>query len=279
LQLNQILFQGGARVGIDNPGPNLLRPRSLWSFLNTLCTFAIAAFVALMMLLAGGCASTAPAVQHAGVPKTSLSSLADTQAWQPWILHPSKRKTEYLRETQDGVAVVQARAHASASGLMHRLDVPVSASTRLSWRWKVDELIASADLRDRSSSDSPVRIVLAFDGDKSRLPGKEQAFFERVKLFAGQDMPYATLMYVWDNRVPVEEIISNGHTSRVRKIVASSGVQELKKWCSFQRKIAQDFERAFGEKPGRLLGVALLTDTDNTGEFTTGYYADLQLSP
>ncbi len=278
--LSAILFEHGARVGIDNPGPSLLRPRALWSFLNTLSMFALSAFVALMMLFSSGCASLAPAVppEPAVAPLTILSSLSDSKAWQPWILHPSKRKTEYLSSIQDGAAVMEARAQASASGLMHRLDVPISEATQLSWRWKVNELITTADMRDRATSDSPVRIVLAFDGDKSKLPGKDQAFFERVKLFSGQDMPYATLMYVWDNRVAAEEVISSGHTSRVRKIVASSGVQELKKWCSFQRKISLDFERAFGEKPGKLLGVALLTDTDNTGESTTGFYSDIKLS-
>jgi Protein of unknown function (DUF3047) len=216
---------------------------------------------------------------NAAAAPSTLAALSDPLAWQPWILHPAKRRTQYSRRLEGNSTVVVANASAAASGLMHRLDTTVSASTTLSWRWKVEELIATANLHDRHSSDSPVRIVLAFDGDKQSLSGKEQAFFERVKLLSGQDLPYATLMYVWENRRPLEEVISNAHTSRVKKIVASSGVQSLKKWSSFRRMVSQDFERAFGEKPGKLLGIALLTDTDNTGENATGYYADIQLLP
>jgi hypothetical protein len=275
----EISLKGAASVGIDRLGPSLLGQRSVWSFLHMVCMFALSALLALLMLIATGCASIATTETMALPASSKLSELSDQLAWEPWILHPAKRKTKYSRHLEGGSTVVVANATSSASGLMHRLDATVSASTTLSWRWKVEDLIATADLNDRHSSDSPVRIVLAFDGDKRRLSGKEQAFFERVKLFSGQEMPYATLMYVWENRRPLEDVITNGHTSRVKKIVTSSGVNSLKKWSSFQRKVSKDFERAFGEKPGKLMGIALLTDTDNTGETATGYYADIKLLP
>ncbi len=38
------------------------------------------------------------------------------------------------------------------------------------WRWKVGSLIEGADNRVAAKEDSPVRLMFAFDGDKSRLP-------------------------------------------------------------------------------------------------------------
>jgi hypothetical protein len=61
-------------------------------------------------------------------------------------------------------------------------------------------------------------------------------------------------------------------------IVAESGAAGVGAWRSYQRNIAQDFERAFGEKPGKVLGFALMTDTDNTGETSEGFYGALRLS-
>jgi hypothetical protein len=38
-----------------------------------------------------------------------------------------------------------------------------------------------------------------------------------------------------------------------------------------------DFQRAFGESPGQLVGIALLTDTDNTGAKAEACYGDVRV--
>ena len=43
--------------------------------------------------------------------------------------------------------------------------------------------------------------------------------------------------------------------------------------------LAADFQRAFGEAPGPVLGVALMTDSDNTGGQAQAWYADIALLP
>jgi hypothetical protein len=37
----------------------------------------------------------------------------------------------------------------------------------------------------------------------------------------------------------------------------------------------EDYRRAFGEEPGKMLGVAIMSDTDNTGEKAEGWYGDI----
>jgi hypothetical protein len=90
-------------------------------------------------------------------------------------------------------------------------------------------------------------------------------------------MPYAMLMYIWDNRNPIETIVPSAHTSRVKMIVVESGGAGVGSWQTYRRNVGQDFERAFGEKPGAALGFGLMTDTDNTGETTEGFYGALRL--
>jgi Protein of unknown function (DUF3047) len=253
----------------------LVRPRfaGLFAALQALVSVAASVLFAAMLVLLSACATpTTPRLAAA------VHDLSDPVSWEPWVLHPSKRTTVYENITIDGMKTVRARADRSASGLRYALNLDVSDMTELSWKWRVDSLIEGADLTVGHSEDSPVRIVLAFDGDKGSLPGRDQAFFERVKLFTGQELPYATLMYVWENRKSAETVLINPHTSRVRKIVASSGANGLKTWKSFKRKVAQDYQRAYGTKPGRLIGIALLTDTDNTGEKTQAYYSGLTLT-
>lgn len=197
--------------------------------------------------------------------------------WEPWILHPSKAKTRYRLEKLESGMAMRADADSSASGLVSPLRIDPTRRPILEWRWRIDALIPGADNTDRYAEDAPVRVVLAFDGDKSVLPLKDRLFFEQAKLFAGRELPYATLMYIWENNKAVGTVIQNPHTARVRKIVVASGPLGVREWKSFRRNIVEDFKLAYGKPPGKLLGVAILTDTDNTKEKVTAWYGDIRL--
>ena len=199
--------------------------------------------------------------------------------WAPWTIHPSKKKTRYHLEMLEGRMALRADADSSASGLITALSIDPSRQPVLTWRWRVDSLVDGADNTDRYAEDAPVRVVLAFEGDKRTLPFRDQLFFEQVKLLAGRDLPYATLMYIWENRKPVGSVIRNPNTDRVRKIVVASGPAGVRRWLEFRRNIVEDYRLAYGKPPpGRLVGVAILTDTDNTRQKVTAWYGDITLT-
>lgn len=177
---------------------------------------------------------------------------------------PGKRETLYDAIAEEGRPVVRARADRSASLVRHRLRIEPAALGRLRFSWRVPALIAGADMRDRESSDSPARLVLAFEGDAQRLGERERLLFDLAETLGGERPPYATLMYVWDAHAPIDTVLVSGRSSRVRKIVVESGAEQLGRWRAHERDIAADFLRAYGEAPGALVGVALMTDTDNT---------------
>ena len=195
--------------------------------------------------------------------------------WQPWILSRFKRPTEYRLVNQQGKTVVRARARASASGLVHPLALDPDRYPLLNWQWKVDELIQRADNTQKHLEDAPVRLVVSFDGDMTKLSPGDRAFFDNISLLTGQQLPYATLMYIWENRAPLETVIPNRHTSRIRMIVAESGKDKLGQWQDVTRNIVADYRRAFGEEPGRITAVGIMTDTDNTGDRAHAWYGDI----
>jgi hypothetical protein len=197
--------------------------------------------------------------------------------WDKWILHPLKRKTDYgWKKDRKGV-YLEAKSRSAASGLIKRLNLDPTLLPVLQFSWMIDGLLEGADVGDRLFEDSPVRVVLAFDGDKASLPVKEQAFIERVKTFTGQDVPYASLMYVWDNKRALNTIVPNPHTSRVQKIVASTGIAGIRSWQPHSRNIVADYRAAYGKDPGRLIGIAIMTDTDNTKTYAQARYRGLAL--
>jgi Protein of unknown function (DUF3047) len=209
---------------------------------------------------------------------TVLTSAVMPTGWEKWILHPLKRKTDYgWKKDRKGV-YLEARSRASASGLIKRLDIDPKSLPYLQFSWMVDGLLEGADVGDRAFEDSPVRVVLAFDGDKSTLPMKELAFMERVKTFTGHDVPYASLTYVWDNKRPLNTIVPNPHTGRIQKLVASSGPAGIRTWQMHQRNILNDYRAAYGKEPGKLIAIAVMTDTDNTKTYAQARYRGLVLS-
>ena len=61
-------------------------------------------------------------------------------------------------------------------------------------------------------------------------------------------------------------------------IVVESGAGKLNQWVSEERNVHEDYVKAFGEEPPLISGVAIMTDTDNTGESATAYYGDIQFT-
>ncbi len=245
------------------------------------------AAVALCASLAG-CASFAP--QGDVATATAPGAEATARAWAAaasdearppvWehLSFPGKTPTRFSYVRKDGREAVAAVADASASMKRRRLDVPPEALGNLRFSWQVPELIQQADMARRELEDSPVRIVLVFDGDRSRLSPADALLSELARTLTGEEMPYATLMYVWCNRRAPGEVIMNPRTSRIRKVVVESGGANLGRWMDYERDIRADYIRAFGEPPGPLRGVALMTDSDNTRSLARAWYGPVRLS-
>jgi len=233
---------------------------------------------ALVAALFGGCATqpdviTLPHVSHfSDSPPGSALPLG----WEAWTLSRFKKPTQYQLVMQDGKTVVKASAHASASGLVHRLAVDPRRFPLLHWRWRVTDLIATADNTRKQTEDSPVRVVVSFEGNLDKLALADRVFFVNIRVLTGQQLPYATLMYIWENRAPRDTVIPSLHTSRVKMIVAESGRDKVGTWQDVTRNVYEDFKRAFGEEPGAITAIGIMTDTDNTGGNVHAYYGDIQ---
>jgi hypothetical protein len=239
--------------------------------------------VAVVALMAG-CAVAPPADTAWPDVQPFSANAADAalpRGWQAWIINRAKKPTRYdlVIDPASGRVVLHALAEESASGLKQRLDVDPLERPIIGWAWRVVDLIAAADNQDRYSEDAPARLMLFFDGDKRTLPVREQMLLETAQLLTGQELPYATLMYVWENRFRTETMLRNAFTEQVRMIVVGTGRERLGSWKVFERNYVDDYQRAFGAPPGRLIGVGIMTDTDNTGEAIEAFYGDIVLKP
>lgn len=230
--------------------------------------------------LLAGCSSLPGGTGVAGSPWALQSGVTGPGAasWTHKTL-PGKAQTHFRYERHEGRDAMAVHADASASLLRQPVRIAPQALGRLRFSWKVPALIAGADLGVRDKADAPVRVILAFDGDRSRFSPRDAAMSELVRALTGEEMPYATLMYVWSNAHPPETVVRNPRTDRIRKVVVESGAGRLLQWVDHERDIRADYLRAFGEPPGALVGIAIMTDTDNTASQARAWYGPLLLLP
>jgi len=226
------------------------------------------------------CLLVGSATSGAGVPceARSLGFDAKDVGWKHLPMSKLKRDTVYtLVQDGDRRGVLRASADRSASFYVALLKSATRTPMTLSWEWKTDALVPGADNRDKAREDAPLRVLVAFDGDRATLPQEERKRFDRARNLSGREPPYAVLMYIWSDQVPVGTVIPSAHTSQVKMLVVASGQSGLGSWQTVQRSLAEDYRRAYGAEPGPVLGVAVMTDTDNTGTKAVGEYAGLRI--
>ncbi len=234
----------------------------------------------------GGCATPpsdlaaepTPAAQV--VPFSSALAGQLPSAWQPYALRKDLTRTRYTLVRDGGRQVLNARASASATGLRCAVQIDPAQLGLLQFSWRVRDVPALSDVAEAVHDDCPARIILGFDGDHTRLPLRERLLFDQVELFTGHRLPFATLMYVWDGgRHAVESVHRNHRSSRIQYLTVESGAARAGQWLQYQRDVVADYRRIFGEAPGRITGVGVLTDGDALKLQLEAWYGDITLAP
>ncbi len=254
----------------------------------------VSAIPGLGLSLAGGgllsaCASApslpADAVGHPGVGHPAVVPFSQLPAdgavpsgWSPYIIRRDLPKTSYAVEQMDGRTVLHANADCARSGLYCPVDIDPLATPWLRWQWRVDALHEDATVDDDDAEDTPVRVIVAFAGDVSRLPLRDRLFYEQVELFTGNKLPFATLTYVWDGQLPVGRVVPYARSPRIQYQVVESGPARLGQWLNYERNVVEDFTRVFGHAPpGHISSVGVLTDSDDLKNQVEAWYGDIGL--
>lgn len=206
---------------------------------------------------------------------------ADANAKWEHQLFARRRPTLYEATEWEGRPAVKALAKGSNSTLGLTLNpAPGALAQRLHFSWFVPALDARFDLGKKGEDDAVARLVLSFGGDRfnGQWAARDHMVSELSSLIAGKPLPYASIMYVWDSRYPVGSVIPNPYTSRIRQIVVESGPQRLNQWVDVERDVEADFRMAFGEAPGPMVGLSLMSDSNNSGASVTAWYGPIDLS-
>jgi len=228
------------------------------------------------LLLAGAAAVLAPLVD--GPPEAPQIGPGWRVATLP---RQSKPVTRFVAERVGARAAVRIDAPESYGNLV--LDIaPAETPRQLRWAWRLHVANSATDLHSKAGDDTPAKVCLSFDLPLEQLSFGERTLLRLVRANAGENLPAATLCWVWGRTEPRGALIDSPFTRRVRYIVLRNAADPLDSWYEESRDIAADFRRAFGDEAPTLpplLAVLIGGDADNTHQQSQAHVADLRLEP
>lgn len=180
-------------------------------------------------------------------------SQGDLSGWQAKVF---AGETRYALSSADGRPALRADSSAAASGLYRKVKIDLGKTPILNWSWKIDHVLAGADERTRAGDDYPARVYVVFSGGLA---------FWRTR----------AINYVWSSGQPVGSRWPNAFTGNARMLAVESGADRAGAWIDERRDVRADYRRLFGEEPGNVDAVAIMTDTDNTSAAATAWYGDI----
>lgn len=180
---------------------------------------------------------------------------------------------------QGAEPVLRLRSDKSYSTLSHALPAGTRES-RLQWQWRLDEGLAHADLQRKEGDDVALKVCAMFDLPLANIPFVERNLLRLARTLSGENLPGATLCYVWDRLQSPGTILNNVYSKRLRFIVLDQGPARPGTWVSHARDLNADFVRAFGDESATvppLFAVVVGADSDNTGGSSLAFVKGLAL--
>ena len=199
------------------------------------------------------------------------------KGWERLIFQKIPNHTRYTVIREGDNFYLKAASSNSSSGILKRIELDPKAYSILRWRWKIDHALEKADATRKDGDDYPARIYVAFKYDPGRASIWERAKYGTARKLYGQYPPKCALNYVWDNKLPVGTSLNNAYTDRAKMIVMESGKEKAGQWVSEERDIYEDYKKLFGAEPPEIAFIAVMSDTDNTGESATACFDDIVL--
>lgn len=243
-----------------------------------------------VLWLAGGLALSVLAQAQS---LTSLTATEGAQAPAPWRLVGFPKARADIPLTHFEVAAVQGEralrvsTQASYGTLVH--DLPRTPAGRLQWRWRLDQPLSGGkalpDILTKTGDDAALKVCVMFDHPLDRVPFVERTKLRLARSLSGEDLPAATLCYVWDSTHPAGTHGANPYSGRVRFISLQGHGAPLSQWQTESRDVTADFTRLFADEipvdapTPKVRAVLVGADSDNTGGRSLGWLVSLQLWP
>jgi hypothetical protein len=214
-----------------------------------------------------------------GQEKTVLfhEQFSSLDKWRPYYFSKTTRHSLYTIEREGDHRYLRAESNASASAIVYQDAFSVYDYPEISWRWKVSNVYRQGNVSNKAGDDCPIRVYVLFEYDPNTAGTFEKIKYGLMKKIYGEYPPQSSLNYVWANKTNDRSIVSSPYTERSKMVLLRKGSNDVGTWQEEHINIVDDYQKAFGRKPPSRAKIAIMNDSDNTGEHSVSYVADIEV--
>jgi len=212
-----------------------------------------------LMILAPMSAMAEMASKTIAIAEFSKGSL---QGWEEKEFD-GKTTYEFVADGQNkehsGKKVLKATSHDGASGLFREIRIDLNKTPYLNWSWNTSSELENINESEKSGDDFVARIYVVVDGGY---------FFWKT----------IALNYVWSSSHQKDEKWANPFTSNATMFAVEAGDRNLGERQHYKRNIKEDLKNIVGRDEQYIDAIAIMTDTDNSGQSASTMFGDIFFS-
>jgi hypothetical protein len=233
------------------------------------------------LILSGLLLLSAPAALAAAEGDVLLrEEFTSLDAWRPLTFPKISRHSTYVVATNPERSEYWLRAESdrSASGIVWKREYDVYAHPRLRWRWRVENVYAKGDATTKSGDDYPIRLYVIFKYDPAASSAGKRLKYGFAKAVYGEYPPDSGLNYVWESRETPGPFVISPYSDSVAMFLKERGTAKVGQWVEEEADVLADYRAAFGKDPPRTASLAVMNDSDNTGEKSVSFIDWIEIS-
>jgi len=197
--------------------------------------------------------------------------------WKPFFFPKIKKHSTYTIETDGKDSVLKAESSGSASAIVYKDSFDVYEHPRVKWRWKVSNVYQKGNGRTRDGDDYPLRVYIMFEYVPEQAGAFERLKYGIAKSIYGEYPPHSSLSYVWANNEEPDRFLTSPYTNKAVMVLLEKGPRKTGTWQDEEIDILDDYQKAFGMKPPARARIAVMNDSDNTGESAVSYMEYIEI--
>jgi Protein of unknown function (DUF3047) len=179
---------------------------------------------------------TTDAVNRRGIPSGWTGEAFGRRAEYDFTIEQSAgRRVLHLESRNEHSTIAR-----DITGKVNLKETPI-----VEWTWKTTILPTGGDLRRKETTDMAAQLYVVWP----RFP---ELLRSRI------------IGYVWDAKTPVATVAKSQKTETVMFVVMRSGSEDLGKWLTERRNVAEDYANIFGEFPDDPKAITISIDSNDT---------------
>jgi hypothetical protein len=192
--------------------------------------------------------------------------------WKPLLFPKIEKHSVYSIVKEGDSSYLKAESKASASGMVFRKEFNVFEYPKVKWAWKASNVYKKGNAEEKTGDDYPVRVYIFFKYEPEKASFSRKVKYGIAKRLYGEYPPHSSLNYIWANRKHNRRVIPSAFASDSMMIPLQAGTERIGDWVKEDIDILRDYRKIFGTDPPPITSIAIMNDSDNTGESSVSFF-------